>query len=132
MYPLLPLTSHRKKMRKTEVLQSAVSTISTVSDPVCRADLFAAMSILAEAKYSKDFVKMFVRREMLMQSALFEEWVSDFVEEAVEEAEQKTEKKIREEIAATLLHEGQTPDYVAKIVKFPVDKIKKLADDIKE
>ena len=67
-----------------------------------------------------------------MQSALFEEWVSDFVEEAVEEAEQKTEQKVREEIATALLQEGQTLDYVAKIVKFPVDKIKKLVDDIKE
>ena len=59
-----------------------------------------------------------------MRSALFQEWVSDFVEEA--------EQKVREEIASSLLHDGQNLEYVAKIVKFPVDKIKKLADDIKE
>ena len=61
-----------------------------------------------------------------MQSALLDEWMSDFVEEA----EQKTDKKVREEIATTLLREGQSPDYVAKIVKFPIDKVKKLADSV--
>ena len=133
LYPLLPLTSHTASMSGGEAIKSAIDAINTVSDPVCKADLLAAMSMLAEEKYSKSLVQMYVRREMLMQSALFQEWVSDFVDEAVEKAvgetEQKTEQKIREEIAATLLHDGQTPDYVAKIVKFPVDKIKALADD---
>ena len=119
-------------MSDAEIIKSAIDIINTVSDPVCKADLLAAMSMLAEARYSKDLVQMFVRREMLMESALFEEWVSDFVEEAVEEAEQKTEQKVREEIATALLNTGQTPDYVAKIVNFSVDKIKKMADDIKD
>ena len=128
LYPLLPLTSHKQKMNDADVIKSAVSTINTVSDPVCKADLFAAMSILAAEKYPKDLIQMYIRRDMLMQSALFEEWVADFVEEA----EQKTEQKTKENIAARLLRKGQTPDYVAEIVDFPIDKIKKLADDIKE
>jgi len=128
LYPLLPLTKHSKKMSKAEILQSAINTISTVSDPVCKADLLAAMSILAAEKYSKDLIKMYVRRDMVMQSALLDEWVSDFVEEA----EQKTEQKVREEIAAKLLRRGDSPETVAEIVNFPTDKIKKLADEIKE
>jgi len=54
LYPLLPLTRHQQKMSDTQVLQSAISTISTVADPVCKADLLAAMSILAAEKYSRD------------------------------------------------------------------------------
>ena len=128
LYPLLPLTRHMKKMRKTEVLKSAIDTINTVSDPVCKADLLAAMSIFAAEKYSRDLIKMFVRRDMVMQSALLDEWVSDFVEEA----EQKTEQKVKEDIANKLLRSGQSTDYVAKIVDFPIDKIEKIADDIKD
>ena len=67
-----------------------------------------------------------------MQSALFEEWVSDFVEEAVEQAEQKTEQKVKEEIATKLLRRGDPQETVAEIVNFPAEKIKKIADDIKE
>ena len=128
LYPLLPLTRHRKKMSKPEVLKSAIDTINTVTDPVCKADLFAAMSILAAEKYSRDLVKMYVRRDMVMQSALLDEWVSDFVEEA----EQKTEQKVKEEIATKLLQRGDPPETVAEIVNFPAEKIKKLADDIKK
>jgi hypothetical protein len=116
LYPLLPLTKHKKGISDVEVIMSAIDAINTVNDPVCKADLFAAMSILAAEKYSKDLVKQYIRRGMLMQSALFNEWVADFVEEAVEE------------IAAKLLRKGHTPDYVAEIVNFPVDKIAKIAE----
>ena len=63
-----------------------------------------------------------------MQSALFNEWVSDFVEEAVEETEKKTKEKTKAEIAVKLLDKGHSPDYVAEIVDFPVDKITKIAE----
>lgn len=36
------------------------------------------------------------------------------------------------EIAAKLLHRGDFPETVAEIVNFPIDKIKKLAKDIKK
>ena len=128
LYPLLPLAKHKKKMSNVKVIESAIKTINTVSDPVCKADLLAVMSILAAEKYSRDLIKMYVRRDMVMESALLDEWVSDFVEEA----EQKTEQKVKEEIATKLLRRGDPPETVAEIVNFPTDKIKKLADEIKE
>ena len=124
LYPLLPLAKQKKDISDMEIIQSAINTINTVNDPVCKADLFAAMSILAAEKYSDDLVKQYIRRGMLMQSALFNEWVADFVEEAVEKAVEKAEV----EIAAKLLRKGHTPDYVAEIVNFPVDKIEKIAE----
>lgn len=140
LYPLLPLTKHKRQMSDADIIKSAINTISTVSDPVCKADLLAAMSILAAERFSKDFIQMYVRRDMLMQSALFNEWVADFVEEAEEKGkmEGKAEGKaegIEEkatEIAAKLLHRGDSPETVAEIVNFPIDKIKKLAKDIKK
>jgi len=125
LYPLLPLTKHQEKLSNADIIESAINTISTVSDPVCKADLLLAMSILAAEKYSKDLVQKYVRREMLMQSALFNEWVSDIVEEA----EEKGKAEGKAEVAVKLLRKGHTPDYVAEIVDFPIDKVKKLADD---
>ena len=62
-----------------------------------------------------------------MQSELLNEWISEFVEEAKEKgrAESKTQ------VALKLLRKGHSPDYVAEIVDFPIEKVKKLADDTK-
>ena len=128
LYPLLPLTKHKRKMRHAKVIESAIKTINTVSDPVCKADLLAVMSLLAAEKFSRELIKMYVRREMVMQSALLEEWVADFVEEAEEKG--KEEKAI--EIAAKLLSKGHPPDYVAEIVDFPIEKVNELAKSPKE
>jgi len=123
LYPLLPLTIHKKQLSNEDIIKSAVATINTVSDPVCKADLLATMSILAAEKYSTDFIRTYVRRDMLMQSELLNEWISEFVEEAKEEG--------KTQIAVKLLKKGHPPDYVAEIVDFPIDKVKKLTDDTK-
>ena len=44
------------------------------------------MSILSSEKYSSELVKKYVRREMLMNSPLFEEWVKEEREEAAKKA----------------------------------------------
>ena len=159
LYPLLPLTIHKKQLCKEDIIKSAVATINTVSDPVCKADLLATMSILAAEKYSKDFIRTYVRRDMLMQSELLNEWISEFIEEAKEEGRAEGKKEGRAEgkeegwaegkeeglaegkekgraenktqVAVKLLQKGHPPDYVAEIVDFPIDKVKKLTDDAK-
>lgn len=93
LYPLLPLMEQAPEDTPDSVIETTVKVIEDVEEPHLRADLLAVMSILAGEKFSKELVKKYIRREMLMSSPLFEEWVKEEREEA---ANLKTRKNIIE------------------------------------
>jgi predicted transposase YdaD len=138
LYPLIPLARQDDKASDDDIIKSALRLIYTVEDSALRADLLSVMSILAAEKFSKQLIKKYVQREMLMQSALFEEWIADFIEEAEEKGiekgkmlgkeEGKQEGKIeaKKEIAKELLQDGESAERVAKIIKLPVENIIEL------
>lgn len=93
LYPLIPLMKKGPKETDENVLEETILTISSVEDTALQADLFAVTSILAGEKFSKGFVKKYIRRNMLMKSSLFNEWVEEERKEATEKAEKDTTKR---------------------------------------
>ena len=91
LYPLLPLMEQELNETPDIIMENTVKTIETVAEAHLRADLLAVVSILAGEKYSSELVKKYVRREMLMSSPIFAEWVKEEREEA---AVNKTRKII--------------------------------------
>ena len=89
LYPLIPLMKEDGES-KEKILKETVEVIETVQDEVIKGDLLAVTSILSEDKYSPELIKSFIRREQLMQSSVFDEWVR----EEREETEIKTIKKM--------------------------------------
>jgi predicted transposase YdaD len=87
LYPLLPIMKWEKERNRENIIKSSVEVINTVGDPVCKADLLSAMSIVCGDEYSASILKKYIRREMLMASALFQEWVKDFEDEAEKKGE---------------------------------------------
>ncbi len=90
LYPLLPLMENSLGETDESIIENTVTTISYVEDTALQADLLAAMSILAGEKFSADLVIKHVRRELLMGSPLFDEWVEDEKKEAAEKAAAET------------------------------------------
>jgi hypothetical protein len=72
-----------KSCTKEQILEASVKVINSVPEPGIRADLIAA-----------------IRREVVLQSALFKEWAKDFKEEG--KMEGKIEGKIEGEITNKL------------------------------
>lgn len=75
------------------------------------------MSIMSTIKYSSTLIKKYVRREMLMSSPLFEEWVE---EERKEAAEKARKDAIREKIIELLemkfdIISKSTKEYITSI-----------------
>jgi predicted transposase/invertase (TIGR01784 family) len=122
LYPLLPLMKHKADKPAEDIVMEAIHTIQAIQNPVLQADLLSVMSVLTAEKFSKELVEKFIRREQLMQSALFQDWVKEFVDEAEEKG--KLEGKLED--AAEMLREGDSVDRVARIIKFPVEKIQAL------
>lgn len=86
LYPLLPLM--KGELEETEedprqVIQDSIRTVlDGVDDEALQQDLLAVMGILAGGKYTAGLVCSMIRREMVMQSPIYQEWVKEEREEA--------------------------------------------------
>lgn len=95
-------------------------TIKTVKNQSLQADLFAVMSILADERFSNELVKKYIRREMLMNSPLFNEWVEEERKEAAKEAAKESAKKYILELLTEKF------DFISKDIRETLESI----DDI--
>ncbi|MDA8334580.1 MAG: hypothetical protein M0Z41_06245 [Peptococcaceae bacterium] len=90
LYPLLPLMKGGKADETPrEAMEESIRAVQEVEDEAVRKDLLAVMAILVGGRYSPELVRSMIRREMIMESAVFQEWVKDIVEEKTAEAEAK-------------------------------------------
>ncbi|SHF22611.1 hypothetical protein SAMN02745218_01741 [Desulfofundulus australicus DSM 11792] len=92
LYPLLPLMKgDDAKESPEQALKKCIDAVQEIEDESLRQDLLAAMAILAGGKYPPDLVLSMIRREMVMESPIFQEWVRE--ERAEAEARGKVEAK---------------------------------------
>lgn len=117
LYSLLPLMRIEQGETDEEIIAKSVKIIETINDATLRSDSLAAMSIMSTIKYSSTLIKKYVRREMLMSSPLFEEWVE---EERKEAAEKARKDAIREKIIELLemkfdIISKNTKEYITSI-----------------
>ena len=89
LYSLLPLMQIEPGETDEEIIEKSVKVIQTIEDEALRGDSLAAMSIMSADRYSSTLIQKYVRREMLMSSPLFEEWVSEERKEAVRDTNKK-------------------------------------------
>ena len=130
LYPLLPIIKYENNKTGDEILKESVNIIDTVEDKALRADLLSVMSILANEKHSHELIKKYIRREQLMESALFKEWVEEFVIEGEKRGEERGEKRGVEKqqlyTAKKLLARGMSYEEIKEITKLPIKKIMSL------
>lgn len=83
LYPLLPLMKKETSETEEDILVKTLETIKTVENEELQADLIAVMSILAGEKFTSELVRKYIRRDMLMNSPIYNEWVEEERREAV-------------------------------------------------
>ena len=128
LYPLLPLMQRQQTESDDDILRKTVEIINTVDNDSLRADLFAVTSILGEYTIATEIIKKYIRRNMLMNSPLFNEWVEEERKEAAEkatlEATEKASKKSAQKYIIDLLTEKF--DFIPKALRESIETI----DDI--
>ncbi|KFD41286.1 hypothetical protein DK28_0210490 [Peptococcaceae bacterium SCADC1_2_3] len=60
-----------------QILQETFEVINKVKDEALRQDLLVVMGILAGGKYAAELVYSLIRREMVMESPIYQEWVKE-------------------------------------------------------
>ena len=83
LYPLLPLMKSQKDEDAERSLQESIKVIREIQDISLQEDLLAVMAILANGKYSAELINSMIRREMIMESAIFQEWSREAREEGI-------------------------------------------------
>ncbi len=86
LYPLLPLMKEEPGEKPEQIMERTIKAIEEVEDVPLRSDLYVAVSILAERRYTATLIRKFIRREMLMESELLKEWTAEERKEATEKA----------------------------------------------
>jgi trimethylamine:corrinoid methyltransferase-like protein len=83
------------------------------------------MSILAGEKFTNNLVKKYVRRDMLMNSPIYNEWVEEERREAAEKAAKEAAKEATKETTRNLIKEtiDEKFDIVPKSI---YDKLAKI------
>jgi len=69
-----------------DIIELTIDTINEVENEPLRADLLSVMSIISLEEYASELIKKYVRREMLMKSTLYQEWVEEERKEAAAKA----------------------------------------------
>jgi len=80
LYPLLPLMEKDPGETPEEIIELTINTINTVEDEPLKSDLISVMSVISSKEFSKEMLKKYVRREMLMKSPLYQYVTKDIKE----------------------------------------------------
>lgn len=89
LYPLLPLMRVEPNETPDDIIEQSVKAIQTIENQGLRQDSLAAMSMMSEDKYSSELIQKYVGREMLMNSTLYKEWISEDLEQADKDRDKK-------------------------------------------
>jgi predicted transposase YdaD len=123
LYPLLPLMRGEDDDETPEqALRESMAAVQGIEDEALQLDLLAVMAILAGGKFPPDLVLSMIRREMVMESPIFQEWVKE------ERAEAKAEGKV--EVARTALSEGLDVDVICKITGLSRETVLELKREL--
>jgi predicted transposase YdaD len=127
LYPLLPLMRGGDDDETPEqALRESMAALQEIGDESLQLDLLAVMAILAGGKFPPDLVLSMIRREMVMESPIFQEWVKEETAEA--EARGKVEGKV--EVARTALGEGLDVDVICKITGLSRETVLELKKEL--
>lgn len=78
LYPLLPLMRGKNKEETPEqALKECISAVQEIQNEALQLDLLAVMAIMASGKYPSKVVLSMIRRKMVMESPIFQEWVKE-------------------------------------------------------
>lgn len=117
LYPLLPLMEREYEETDEQIMDITIQTIKMVENIGLQADLIAVVSILAAQVFNSELVRKYIRRDMLMDSPIYNEWVEEERKEAAQEAELQTTKR---NIIELLVEKF---DFIPKVMRENIENI---------
>jgi predicted transposase/invertase (TIGR01784 family) len=124
---LLPLAVLSNTQDKNNTLRQVASRIDAVPELRTQANLAASASLLAGLVLKKDFIHQVLRREIMQQSVIYQEWREEFLQEG------KLEGKLEEAFLLVCRQLSRrvgniSPEVSAQVQALPLPQIEALGE----
>ena len=138
---LLPLAILSKTENRTQVLTQVSQKIEEIDDRRVRANIAAASAVLAGLVLEKQLIRTILRRDIMRESAIYQEILAEGFEEGRQEGLQEGRQEglqeghqlAMEEVAVNLLRGGMTSEQVAGVTGLSIEwmrsKLEEMNDD---
>jgi predicted transposase/invertase (TIGR01784 family) len=91
---LLPLAVLSKMPDKAQTLRQVAAKVDRIQDRRVQSNVAASAGILAGLLLDKGFINQVLRREIMQQSVIYQEWKEEFLQEGRQEGEQAGEARL--------------------------------------
>ncbi|WP_404790223.1 Rpn family recombination-promoting nuclease/putative transposase [Altericista sp. CCNU0014] len=132
---LLPLAVLSNTQDKNDILRQVASRIDAIPELRTQANLAASASLLAGLVLKKDFIHQVLRREIMQQSVIYQEWREEFLQEGKLEGkrEGKLEGKLEEAFSLVCRQLSRrigniSPELSAQVQALPLTQIEALGE----
>ena len=82
---LLPLAVLTQTSDKAQTLRQVAAAVESISDRRVQSNIAASAGILAGLTLKQDFINQVLRREIMQQSVIYQEWREEFLQEGRQE-----------------------------------------------
>jgi predicted transposase/invertase (TIGR01784 family) len=91
---LLPLAVLSKTPDKAQTLRQVAAKVAKIIDKRVQSNIAASAGILAGLQLERDFINKVLRREIMQQSVIYQEWKEEFFQEGRQEGRQEGEQSL--------------------------------------
>ena len=120
-YPgLLPFAALGQTVNPAETLRQATQIVDQIQNPTTRANLMAALAILAGLRLEEDVIYSLVHRDMMQESVIYRS------------IQEETEAKAKRSIALNFLRDGLSVEAVAHGTGLSVEEVQQLQQQLNE
>ena len=91
---LLPLAILTQTSDRGQILREVAARVDAISDRQVQSNVAASTGILAGLLLEKDFINQVLRREIMQQSVIYQEWIEEGRQKGRQEGEQAGEARL--------------------------------------
>ena len=124
---LLPLAVLSNTPDKAQTLRQVAAKVDTISDKRVQSNVAASAGILAGLQLDKEFINQVLRKEIMQQSVIYQEWKEEFIQEG----EQKGAIKEAQAFVLRLLMRrigNMTPTIQAQVQALSLTQLESLGE----
>jgi predicted transposase/invertase (TIGR01784 family) len=108
------------------ILEEVAKRIDQIDDLRQQSNLSAISAVMGALSLDKDQVRQIFRRELMKESAIYQQWRQENLAEGRVEGQGEGREAERRSIALKMLAEGMSLEVIAKITGYSLDQIQSL------
>lgn len=124
---LLPLAVLTQSPDKAQTLRQVAVRVEAISDRQVQSNVAASAGILAGLTLKRDFINQVLRREIMQQSVIYQEWREEFLQVGRQEGEQAGEARLVLRLLSRQVG-GIAPETRSQIQSLSLEQLENLGE----